>query len=272
MFERGKLFKALQCAVMASLCGCLMNAASLAQTSNEPPKSIVFDAATIKPPASDGGGNAGFLSYPGGRVFFGGNIKWLIEAAFNVQDYQLAGGPSWVSSQWFEINAVPPEASPSRDIKLRQVQPTSEQRFMLQSLLRERFGVKYHLEMKESPVYILSRGGGALQLKPTKDSAADPRAIVTMKAGDIADGEAEGTNTTTDFLALRLSRYLQLPVLNQTGITGSYDYYLPPVDPENTDPITAVLGVVDRLGLKIKRGRGPVAHLLIDHIEQPSED
>jgi uncharacterized protein (TIGR03435 family) len=70
-----------------------------------------------------------------------------------------------------------------------------------------------------------------LQLKPPKDPAADPRAIVFTKVGGIADGEAEGTNTTTDYLALRLSRYLQLPVLNQTGITGSYDFYLPVVIP-----------------------------------------
>jgi uncharacterized protein (TIGR03435 family) len=83
---------------------------------------------------------------------------------------------------------------------------------------------------------------------------------------------SEGTNTTTDYLALRLSRYLRLPILNQTGITGSYDYYQPPVDPENHDPVAAVLGVVDRLGLKIKRGRGPIQTLVIDHVEQPSEN
>ena len=170
------------------------------------------------------------------------------------------------------INAVPPEASPSRNIKLQNAQPTSEQHLMLQSLLRDRFGFKYHLEMKEGEVYILSRGSRALQLKPPKDPAADPRAIVMMKEGDIADGEAEGTNTTTDYLAIRLSRYLQLPVLNQTGITGSYDYYLPPDDAENKDPVVAVLRVADRLGLKIKRGRGPIQHLVIDHIEMPSEN
>jgi uncharacterized protein (TIGR03435 family) len=195
----------------------------------------------------------------------------LVEVAFNLQDYQVTGGPDWVSSQWFEINAVPPEASPSRNIKLQNVEPTSEQRLMLQSLLRDRFGFKYHLEMKEGAVYILSRGR-TLQLKPPKDPAADPRAIVFGKVGDIWDGEAEGTNTTTDYLAVRLSSYLQPPVLNQTGITGSYDYYLPPDDPENNDRVAAVLSTVDRLGLKIKRGRGPIQQLVIDHTEMPSEN
>ena len=62
----------------------------------------------------------------------------------------------------------------------------------------------------------------------------------------------EGRLTKTQ---LEHDPYLQLPVLNQTGITDSYDYYLPPDDPENRDLVTAVHDVVDRLGLKIKRGR-----------------
>lgn len=93
-----------------------------------------------------------------------------------------------------------------------------------------------------------------------------------IKVGGIADGEALGNNTTTDYLASRLSQYLQLPVLNETGVTGSYDYHLPPNDPENHDQTAAVLGVVARLGLKIKRGRGPIQTLVIDHVEQPSEN
>ena len=272
MLDYGKLRAALQTAVIAGLSGCLMNPAALAQNSNETPKPFVFDAATIKPPDPKAlARNSGFYGYPGGRIFFGGLIKWLVELAFNLQDYQLAGGPNWVSSQWFEINAVPPEASSSRNIKVQNAEPTTEQRLMLQNLLRDRFSFKYHLETKMGEVYILSRGSRALQLKSPKDPTADPRAVVIMK-GDIADGEGGGTNTTTDYLAIRLSRYLQLPVLNQTGIAGSYDYYLPPDDAENKDPVGAVLSVVDRLGLKIKRGRGPIQSLVIDHIEMPSEN
>jgi uncharacterized protein (TIGR03435 family) len=232
-----------------------------------------FDVATIKPP--DPGApyqKEGFYGEPGGRVFFGGNIKMLVECAFSLQDYQVAGGPEWTASQLFEINAVPPETSLSRNVKVRNAEPTSEQRLMLQSLLRDRFGLKFHLEMREGRVYILTRGNKPLQLKPPKDPVSDPRAIVMTKEGGIADGEAQGTNTTTDYLALRLGRYLQLPVLNQTGITGSYDYYLPPADPDNHDVVAAVLNVVDRLGLKIKRGRGPIQTLVIDHVEQPSQN
>jgi uncharacterized protein (TIGR03435 family) len=232
-----------------------------------------FDAATIKHPDPRARyRKAGFYGEPGGRVFFGGRVKMLVETAFNLEDYQVAGGPDWTDSQWFEINAVPPEASISRNIRVANAAPTSEQRLMLQSLLRDRFGLKFHLESKEGRIYVLTRGSKPLQLKPPKDSEADPRAIVMVKQGGLADGEAEGTNTTTEYLALRLSSYLQIPVLNQTGITGSYDYYLPPDDPENHELVSAIRSVVDRLGFKIKRGRGPIHTLVIDYVEQPSEN
>lgn len=261
---------------LALLLACSFALASPApplQSGPGPAVSPAFDAATIKPP--DPGAHSrpmGFYGKPGGRVFFGGFIKMLVESAFNLQDYQVAGGPGWINSQWFEINAVPPDGSASQDIKVANAEPTPEQRLMLQSLLRDRFGLKYHLETKDGDVYILSRGSKPLQLNPPDDPNADPRAIVMMKQGGIADGEAMGANTTIDYLALRLSRYLQLPVLNQTGISGSYDFYLPPDDPENHDIVSATFSVVDRLGLKIKRGRGPVETLVIDQIEKPSEN
>ena len=233
----------------------------------------VFDAATIKPPDPVARGRImGFVGEPGGRIFFGGTLKMLVHFAFNLQDYQIAGGPEWTSKQRFEINAVPPDSSPSRKIKGVNAEPTAEQRLMLQSLLRDRFGFKFHLESKEGEVYILTRGRKPLQFKPPKDSEADPRAIVMWKGGNIFDGEAVGTNTTTGYLAQTLSRWLKLPILDQTGIAGSYDFHLEPNDPENHDVVAAALSVVDRLGLKIKRGRGPIQTLVIDHVEQPSEN
>ena len=87
-----------------------------------------------------------------------------------------------------------------------------------------------------------------------------------------ASGGVGGYNTTTDYLARRLERWLQLPVLNQTGIAGAYDFDVPEVSEVNQDPRTVMLTVVDRLGLKIKRSRGPIQTLIIDHIDQPTDN
>lgn len=238
-----------------------------------------FDAATIKPhdPASTSRySNAqGFYGQPGGRLFFGGWAKMLVMFAYGLQDYQVTGGPDWAGTERFEINAVPPDGSPSHDIRINNAEPTAEQRQMLQSLLRERFGLKVHFETREGEVYLLTRGTKPLVFVAPEHPDSDPRAIVFLRGGEngmVADGEAVGTNTTTDYFAIRLSRYPNLPVLNQTGITGSWDFHLDPVDPDNHDIPTAVFSVVDRLGLKIKRNRGPIQTLVIDHIDHPSID
>ena len=229
-----------------------------------------FDAATIKPPNPKAGGQlAGFYGQPGGRIFFGGTVKMLVQMAFNLQRYQVTGGPQWSGSQWFEINAVPPDNSPSRQIKVANANPTPDQRLMLQSFLRDRFGFKFHFASKQGEVYLLIRGKKPLQLKPPKDPAADPRAIVLAKTSGF-DGEAIGTNTTLDYFAQRLGGYLRLPVLNHTGMTARYDFYLAPDDPENQDVVAAVFDVVNRLGLKLKRGRGPVQVIVIDQVQEPS--
>ena len=231
-----------------------------------------FDVATIKlsPPAG-GIPVAGFLSYPGGRITYAGNARTLIEYAYSLLDYQTRTGPDWISSERFDIAAVPPDNSPSRNRKLQRANPTPEQQQMLQALLRDRFGLKCHFETRDREVYFLTRGTKPLQLVAPKDPDADPRAVVAVKPTGI-DGEARGTNTTTDYMATMFSHYLNLPVLNQTDISGSWDYHLDPVDPDNHDMQTAVYSVVDRLGLKIRRGRGPVQTLVIDHIAHPTMD
>ena len=235
-----------------------------------------FDAATIKHRYPNDSNpystRAGFYGDPGGRVFIGSDATYLIQLAYSLQSYQINGGPDWVNSEWFLLNAVPPDNSPSRNQTIRTPEPTAEQRQMLRSLLRDRFGLQYHFETKEGEVYLLTRGSKPLQFVPPEKPDGASYAVVFMRQGGIVDGEAQGTNTTVDYLATRLSYYLRLPVLNQTGVTGSWDFHLKPVDPDNHDLETGVYSVVDRLGLKIKRGRGPIQTLIIDHIDHPSMD
>lgn len=237
-----------------------------------------FEAVTIKHPDPAAKYHlAGFYGKPGGRVFLGVNVRTLVEYAFDLRDFQVTGGPEWVNSawsisEWYDIEAVPPDSSPSRKIPVSNAEPTSEQRAMLRSLLRARFGFRYHMEENQGEVYFLTRGNKKLRLTVPEHADADPRAIVFIKRGGIVDGEAEGTNTTMDYLAVRLSDRLRVPVINQTGLSGSYDFYLPASEPGNQDMSTAVISVMDRLGLKLKKGRGPVETLVIDQVERPTEN
>ncbi len=280
--RRWRVSAAVACAVVMTVAslgvGMVAVRPSMAQDSKEAAKLQAFDAVTIKPFGPNDRVVAGFYGYPGGRVMYGGNARMLVEYAFNLQDYQLSGVPGWGSAgahdaEWFQINGVPPEDSAARTIKLAGGAPTGKQQQMLQSLLRDRFGLKYHFETKEDEVYLLSRGRGTLRLKPPANPDRAPRAIVfghDQKNGDVV---VQGYNTTTDYLAGRLSYFLHLPVLNQTGISGVYDFELPPPDSEETHDMAAYsLSVANQLGLKIKRGRGSIQILVIDHIEKPTED
>ena len=229
-----------------------------------------FEVATIKPAAS---AVIGFHSQPGGRVFLANApVTMIIGYAFDLQSFQISGGPAWASKERYDITAVPPDASPSRTAAQPPLAatPTTEQRQMLQALLRDRFGFKYHWEKHDQPVYILTRGTKPLQLKPPEHPDADSRGNVVMKQGGVADGEAFGENLTMAFVARMLSADLKTPVVDQTGISGHYDFHLDPFDADNRDYDAAVFGAIDRLGLKLTRSTAPIDTLVIDHVDPPS--
>jgi uncharacterized protein (TIGR03435 family) len=251
-----------------------------AATSTNPPtdettKLPAFEVATIKPVNPNGGRIVGFLSYPGGRVIVGyAKVQMLLYYAFNVQDYQISGGPDWVNKDRYNIEALPPDSSPSRLQKATPfiANPSDEQRKMILSLLVDRFGLKYHREIKEGPVFLLTRDSKTLQMQPPKDPDADPRAILTVWQGGIIDGDAVGINTSMPYLASRLSDYLHRTVLDQTGLKGSYDFHVDPYDPTNTDITSAAIESLKRIGLKLKAGKGPVETIVIDSVTRPTEN
>lgn len=234
-----------------------------------------FEVATIKPINPNAGGMMGFISRPGGRVDLGfASVKIMMCHAFDVQESQITGGPAWVDTDRYNVTAVPPESSPSRTAAQAKIKatPSDEQRKMIQRLLIDRFGLKVHWETKEGPVYILTRGRKPLQLKEPKDKNADPRGAVIVKQGGIADGSAFGINIPMPLLARFMGSWFNMPVLDKTGIQGSYDFELPPIDPENQDYALAATEAMDALGLKLERGRGPIQVIVIDQVQHPSEN
>jgi uncharacterized protein (TIGR03435 family) len=238
----------------------------------QPAKVSAFEVATIRPADPNVGGRLGFLSQPGGRVEIGfATVKMLAYYAFDVPERYVVGGPDWVKTDRFNILAVPPDGAESRRAKQAPLKatPSDEQRKMIESLLLERFGFKFHREMKEMPVYLLERGSGKLGLEPPKDPDADPRGGIAVR-GNIVSGEANGNNMTMVFLARQLGNWMDRPVLDRTGIAGQYDFHLDPVDPENTDYQVAAFGAMERLGLKLRAGKGMVETIVIDSVEKPS--
>jgi uncharacterized protein (TIGR03435 family) len=140
---------------------------------------------------------------------------------------------------------------------------------MLQSLLADRFGLQCHRKIKQGPVYILTTGNKKLQLKDPEDKDREPVFVVFVR-GDIADGEVRGANVSMEQVARGLGGDLNAPVLDQTDLKGRFDLHVERFDPENRDVQVAISGAMDRLGLRLKRGPGPVETIIINRLSRPT--
>ena len=238
-----------------------------AEGQNAQSKMPVFEVATIRPVQ---GGIAGFSTSSGGGMKCAFcNLDMLMYFAFDAQPHQIVGEPDWGHHEGYSIVAIPPDSSQTR--KLNMSSPsydlTDEQRQMIQSLLIDRFQLKYHREHKIGSVYMLAKGTGTVRLNPPKDASASPR-VWFPKEGLM------GQNATMTLLAAQLSRYLQCPVLDKTGLKGSFDFkYEAGTDSPSSDYndlVASILTSVQEIGLKLKSAKGPVETIVIDHVERPS--
>jgi uncharacterized protein (TIGR03435 family) len=230
-----------------------------------------FAAASVRPSGPDSRELNGLRTLPGGRIIGKGvRAQYLIMVAFNVQHFQIASAPVWTdlgTGTGFDIQAVPPSDSASAQAKpaFSVDPPDDEECRMLQALLIDRFQLKYHFESREVQTYLLERGKGKLNLQPPKDKTAYPWA-----GGDYQTWYG-GKNISMPKLAVRLSEWLERPVADQTGLSGSFDFEYKPGDVDNSADITGFLfTAMKALGLEIKASKGSVQTIVIDHIERPS--
>ena len=144
---------------------------------------------------------------------------------------------------------------------------------MLQALLADRFQLKYHREIKEGPVYVLLKGNNKLQLQDPKNKDDFPWVGNSNGGGAIFGNGIAGMNISMPLLATRLSRYMGRPVLDQTGLEGSFDFkfeYPLPSDDQRPDVITSIITSIQGIGLKLQAAKGPVETIVIDQAEKPS--
>jgi uncharacterized protein (TIGR03435 family) len=243
-----------------------------------------FEVASVRLSGPNQRERNGLYIYPGGEVRCNGcRLEYLIMRAFDVQQFQISGGPAWkdlVSGDSFDIEAKPPKSSSSARSNPASPKsaPSEEQRQMLLALLVDRFQLKFHDDTREGPVYLLERGNGELKLQTPKDPNAIPW-LGGIEGGMIyrPTGVA-GMNASMQLVAQRLSRYLERPVIDKTGISGSFDFKF---ENEESDPhgeitrddvVSSILTSVHGIGLKLTPAKGSVETIVIDHVEKPSSN
>jgi uncharacterized protein (TIGR03435 family) len=229
-----------------------------------------FEVATIKPTAAP---YIGIYTKQGGRISAGHcTVLCIAREAFHAPDFEIVGLPAWVRSTEFDVEAVPPDDSPARQYNPPGINSakTDDQRLMLQALLRDRFGFKYHVAKTEQPVFFLELSGKPLKLNSPKDPKASPFMSVNMYSGGEGNGEVEGDNTTMSFTAFRLSTILGRTVIDETGLTGAYDFHVDAPDAKDADMTNATLEGLKTLGLKLRAGKAPVDAIIVDEVSHPT--
>lgn len=244
---------------------------AFAQPATSPPS---FEVASVRPSAmNDHRLGIGFFTFPGGRIVANMcSLDYLIELAFDIQPFQIVGGPGWIHEDRFDIEAKPPASSKSSRANPNnpKLPPNAEQRQMLQTLLADRFGLQFHHEAREGSVYLLLRTSKPLKIEPTKDTTEYPW-VGSVAGGAISRDGIRGTNASMELLARRLSPYLQHPVLDRTGLAGPFDFrYELPKDDTVPDVVSSIVLSVQGLGLKLEPGKRPIETLIIDRVARPS--
>ena len=302
---------------MKHITGCaLVLSLAFAIVAAQEPSAPVDYVASVKRNTTGGGlirilpGNISVTGMPAGM---------LIRLAHGLQDFQMTGGPGWLFSDRFDIEAtvegpLPPGGPAFITTVMRQV-------------LEDRFKLKVHKETRELPIFalVLARSDGRLGPNLTRSSdecvammtsrgrgrggqgpdsrggpppdrrGGGPAALdfdgpppCGGRLGGIGRVRAGGT-TIEQFAAGLLSERAQRVVVDKTGLTGYYDIALnytptpdqipkgppppgappPAIDPDGTSLFTAIQ---EQLGLKLQDQRGPVEVLVIDSINQPTEN
>ncbi|HWC99380.1 MAG TPA: TIGR03435 family protein [Candidatus Sulfopaludibacter sp.] len=252
-----------------TLCLTLALASAFAQA----PAQDAFEVASVKPSTPQERFIAIF-TYPGGRVAITNySLHDMLYEAFHLQPFQVTGGPRWIDEDRFSIQAKPPASSPVAKLNpaYPKVPPTDAQRRMLLNLLIERFQLKFHHETREGAIYLLTKTNKELKLVPPKDPDAYPWAG-SLAGGGISGDGLKGTNITMPLLAERLSPYLQRPVVDRTGLQGSFDFQIEhQTEQPYVDVLPSIFTCIQGLGLKLEAAKGPVDFIVIDHAEKPNQ-
>jgi uncharacterized protein (TIGR03435 family) len=216
-----------------------------------------FEVATVKPSPPQADPNTGSWSPPGRGRFTATHVSLalLLQLAYGIDDSQIANKPTWLESNLYDISAKPEDGtSLTRD----------ELKPRLQDLLQQRFHLVAHIETRPSRGYALLIAKGGPHLTPTKADHFPGFRI------NVSSGEMRGANWSLPQLAKYLTPAAGFPVVDQTGLTGSYDIafsYEPNPDADSTLPSLSA-ALKQATGLFLKPQKIPVETLVIDSADK----
>jgi uncharacterized protein (TIGR03435 family) len=247
---------------------------------------LTFDVATIRlAPPPDANFHVAVSSPPHSSRFEATNlpVKALLQIAYGF-DAPVDGAPEWVTRTLYNIQARSDEAADAKLAKLTDNEVRLEKRHAIRALLAERFDLKTHMEIRNSAIYnlVLAKGGVKMQPVPPPPPPAPGEAPPPFPPADVkAHGsqhglEFVGSNAPIRAISGALSSMVEAPVVDKTGLTGTYNYTLQfgrewsANDPDSWPSIFTA--VQEQLGLKLESVHESVPNLIVDHITKPTEN
>ena len=242
----------------------------------EPPKPMPadakpkFDVVTVKP--SDPNRPGKLFTIRGRHVMtINTSVSDLITFGYSLQPKEVLNAPPWMDEK-YDVDGVP-------DVE---GQPNIKQmRMLMQDVLVQRFGLKFHMEQREMSVYLLTRAPGPIKMTVTEDKPSTPGNFMFRRLGDLNVTNA----TMKDFCQGMQEAVMDKPVVDETELTDRYDFrlnwtpdegqfaqmggYRAPEKEDPNAPPSLYTALQEQLGLRMSSGKGKVDVMVIDHIEKP---
>jgi len=202
-------------------------------------------------------------------------LNQLVGEAFGVNfRYQITGGPDWFYQQMFTVHARADTSVDHRLASLTEERAEEEKRRMLLRLLEQRFDLTYHIEQRPALTYFLTFQRETENFRPDLEPS---NASGIVSSGQPNDIELTGHNANMSQFVGLMSYYLKAPVLDQTGLKGTYKFKVhfnarPDLndDDSNLGPLPEQ-ALSEQMGLRdLVRGKAPVLTIVIDSVKKPS--
>jgi len=190
---------------------------------------------------------------PGGLVVYNMSIKNIVKAAYAIQDVQFSGA-DWLDEGRYDIDAKASSRASGKELVE-----------MLQTLLADRFKVTLHRETRQVPGYALTVAKSGLKIQPsTNENTTEHESANKFTA----------THIDMPRLARLVERVVKQPVVDDTHVSGGYDFvleYARAASDDNTLP-SIFTALTEQLGLKLESRKLPVEVIVVDRAERPAEN
>lgn len=191
----------------------------------------------------------------------------MFKFAFKVRRETMAGAPSWFMTDRFDITGRAPANSSDETFRL-----------MLQTLLIQEFKIAVHTEQRPMDAFGLVVGKGGPKLQSAAGNAEPECKKVGAQGPEFGGSHMVCANVKMSdlpevFLDLAPA-YIDRPVVDQTGLTGAYDFRLDWVGRNNIDTIggLTMFGAIEKLGLKLEQKKLVLPVVVIDRVEKLPEN